>query len=87
MAFIRSSKHGILTLCVIVVLVFSGLLAIVKPVKAAPAAAQEQSFSRDQEQLPGSTSQLPLISILGFGMLSGGLISALRTRPAKQATK
>jgi len=61
----------------------SGLLAIVEPVKAAPAAAQEQSM----EELPGSTSQLPLISILGIGMLSGGLISVLRTRPAKQAAK
>jgi hypothetical protein len=85
MAFIRSSKHGILALCVVTILSISGLLAMVQPVKAAPAAAQEQSI--EQQELPGSTGQLPLISILGIGMLSGGLISVLRTRPAKQAAK
>jgi hypothetical protein len=83
MAFIRSSKHSIVALCVVTILTISGLLAVVKPVKAAPM-AQEQSM---EQQLPGSTSQLPLISILGIGMLSGGLISVLRTRPAKEAAK
>ena len=85
MAFIRSSKHRILALCVVTILSISGLLATVQPVKAAPAATQEQAI--EQQQLPGSTSQLPLISILGIGMLSGGLISVLRTRPAKEAAK
>jgi hypothetical protein len=82
MAFIRSSKHSILALCVVTILSISGLLAIVRPVKAAP--AQEQSM---EQQLPGSTSQLPLVSILGIGMLSGGIISVLRTRPGKEAAK
>ena len=32
--------------------------------------------------LPNSTESLPLLSIIGFGILVGGVISALRTRPA-----
>ena len=32
--------------------------------------------------LPNVNSSLPLLSIIGFGILVGGVISALRTRPA-----
>jgi hypothetical protein len=32
--------------------------------------------------LPASNSSLPLLSVIGFGILVGGVISALRTRPA-----
>ena len=32
--------------------------------------------------LPNGNSSLPLLSIIGFGILVGGVISALRTRPA-----
>src|SRR5690348_1724562 len=32
--------------------------------------------------LPGASSSLPLLSVIGFGVFLGGLISALRTRPA-----
>lgn len=32
--------------------------------------------------LPGGNSSLPLLSVIGFGILVGGVISALRTRPA-----
>lgn len=32
--------------------------------------------------LPNSNGSLPLLSIIGFGILVGGVISALRTRPA-----
>jgi hypothetical protein len=32
--------------------------------------------------LPGANSSLPLLSVIGFGILLGGVISALRTRPA-----
>jgi|SRR5215813_6893134 len=32
--------------------------------------------------LPGASSSLPLLSVIGFGIFVGGLISALRTRPA-----
>ena len=32
--------------------------------------------------LPSGNSSLPLLSVIGFGILVGGVISALRTRPA-----
>jgi len=32
--------------------------------------------------LPDARSSLPLLSVIGFGILIGGVISALRTRPA-----
>jgi len=32
--------------------------------------------------LPGGNGSLPLLSVIGFGILVGGVISALRTRPA-----
>ena len=32
--------------------------------------------------LPDARSSLPLLSVIGFGILVGGVISALRTRPA-----
>jgi hypothetical protein len=32
--------------------------------------------------LPNGNSSLPLLSVIGFGILVGGVISALRTRPA-----
>lgn len=32
--------------------------------------------------LPSASSSLPLLSVIGFGIFLGGLISALRTRPA-----
>lgn len=30
--------------------------------------------------LPGSSSSLPLLAVIGFGVLAGGITSALRTR-------
>ena len=33
-------------------------------------------------ELPNGNGSLPLLSIIGFGILVGGVISALRTRPA-----
>lgn len=38
--------------------------------------------SRFGSDLPAGNSSLPLLSIIGFGILVGGVISALRTRPA-----
>lgn len=34
--------------------------------------------------LPGGTGSLPLLSVIGFGILVGGVISALRTRPGNK---
>ncbi len=48
-----------------------------------PAAAPRQEASQNIGQIPSSDSELPLLSILGMGLLTGGLLSALRTRPEK----
>jgi hypothetical protein len=45
-----------------------------------PQAAQA---SRKTQQLPEGGSELPLLSVIGLGILSGGILSALRTRPAR----
>lgn len=45
---------------------------------AAEARLQPASYS--QEKLPASGSTLPLLSVIGFGVLLGGIASALRTR-------
>ena len=37
---------------------------------------------KDLAMLPDARSSLPLLSVIGFGVLVGGVISALRTRPA-----
>jgi hypothetical protein len=34
----------------------------------------------DSENLPGSSSSLPLLAVIGFGVLAGGITSAMRTR-------
>lgn len=52
---------------------------------AAPASktatARTASGNRnEQEPLPGSSSSLPLLAVIGFGVLAGGITSALRTR-------
>ena len=49
-------------------------------------ATQTQELNSEQLNasfdLPGASSSLPLLSVIGFGIFLGGLISALRTRPA-----
>jgi len=59
---------------------------------AAPAVTQHEAVAHAQPSvsempnasfaLPGASSSLPLLSVIGFGIFIGGLISALRTRPA-----
>ncbi len=48
-----------------------------------PASSPRQEASQNISQLPSSDSELPLLSILGMGLLTGGLLSVLRTRPEK----
>lgn len=53
--------------------------------QSVPATVQTQavnSQSLDMFDLPGASSSLPLLSVIGFGVFLGGLISALKTRPA-----
>lgn len=45
--------------------------------------SQEQAETRSTRQLPEGGSELPLLSVIGMGILSGGLVSAMRTRPAR----
>ena len=40
------------------------------------------AIPKDLAFLPDAKSSLPLLSVIGFGVLVGGVISALRTRPA-----
>ncbi len=40
----------------------------------------EASFVPDPTELPNSSSALPLLSIVGFGALMGGIASALKTK-------
>ena len=44
---------------------------------ASPAKAAKND---DDENLPGSSSSLPLLAVIGFGVLAGGITSAMRTR-------
>jgi hypothetical protein len=39
------------------------------------------THAESPSNLPQSSSSLPLLGIIGFGVLAGGLVSALRTRP------
>jgi hypothetical protein len=43
---------------------------------------QSSATPKDVAILPDARSSLPLLSVIGFGILLGGIISALRTRPA-----
>jgi len=36
--------------------------------------------NNDDQPLPGSSSSLPLLAVIGFGVLAGGITSAMRTR-------
>lgn len=44
-------------------------------------AAPAKTAKKDgDENLPGSSSSLPLLAVIGFGVLAGGITSAMRTR-------
>ncbi len=50
-------------------------------VPANAAQVRQASFSpQGSDNLPGSGSALPLLSVIGFGVLLGGIASALKTR-------
>ena len=86
MAFIRASKQGISALGIATVLLLAPHRATAK---AKPEVQAQINDARRPapavQELPGSGSQLPLLSFIGLGMISGGLISVTRTRPRKQA--
>lgn len=47
------------------------------PAGSQPAA---KAGNDDDQPLPGSSSSLPLLAVIGFGVLAGGITSAMRTR-------
>ncbi|MGE5725114.1 MAG: hypothetical protein ACM34G_08070 [Acidobacteriota bacterium] len=46
---------------------------------ATPSPARSDKNS-DADPLPGSSSSLPVLAVIGFGVLAGGITSAMRTR-------
>lgn len=56
----------------------SSTTAASKP--AASAKNPGNTTSDDDQPLPGSSSSLPLLAVIGFGVLAGGITSAMRTR-------
>ena len=47
---------------------------------ATPAQDHRKAESDEDPPLPGSSSSLPLLAVIGFGVLAGGITSAMRTR-------
>lgn len=63
--------------------------AVQQPPSSKPhpaAAADKDNDNKDKDKvdgddpLPGSSSSLPLLAVIGFGVLAGGITSAMRTR-------
>ncbi len=50
---------------------------------AAALRMQEPRQQPRDEELPSAAGALPLLSVIGFGVLLGGIASAMRTRPPK----
>lgn len=48
----------------------------------APKNSKDKNAAKDDndDPLPGSSSSLPLLAVIGFGVLAGGITSAMRTR-------
>jgi hypothetical protein len=40
----------------------------------------DKNSDNDDQPLPGSSSSLPVLAVIGFGVLAGGITSAMRTR-------
>ncbi|HWY70518.1 MAG TPA: hypothetical protein VNX88_17765 [Terriglobales bacterium] len=53
-----------------------------QPEPTALSPAPSSDLANSSFNLPVAGSSLPLLSVIGFGVFVGGLISALRTRPA-----
>ncbi len=62
--------------------------AAVSNPQAAPASSHttkagdkdDKESDNDDQPLPGSSSSLPVLAVIGFGVLAGGITSAMRTR-------
>jgi len=49
----------------------------------APSANSARYHSQTGQNLPRADSDLPLLSVIGLGVLVGGMVSAFRTRSAR----
>lgn len=47
---------------------------------ATPSPGKSDKDNNDADPLPGSSSSLPVLAVIGFGVLAGGITSAMRTR-------
>lgn len=54
------------------------------PAQSTAGYLQLASDQKDSSQLPDGGSALPLLSVIGCGVLVGGIFSALRTKPKKK---
>jgi hypothetical protein len=45
-----------------------------------PASQSQKAQPKNQQELPDANSALPVLSVIGFGVLVGGIASALKTR-------
>ena len=59
----------------------NGSHATVQFILVPPQPAPAPDTQKPKEPLPAGSSALPLLSVVGLGVLCGGLISALKTRP------
>ncbi|PYY15980.1 MAG: hypothetical protein DMG61_05615 [Acidobacteria bacterium] len=59
-----------------------GKLAQTNEINTTARSSADNSQPNASLALPAASSSLPLLSVIGFGIFLGGLISALRTRPA-----
>ncbi|MCU1305937.1 MAG: hypothetical protein JWN45_632 [Acidobacteriaceae bacterium] len=72
------NKFALLT-----VLITAAIPSWGNPPQSKQSKPQNQADTRPARQLPEGGSELPLLSVIGMGILSGGVLSALKTRPAR----
>jgi hypothetical protein len=58
-------------------------VSLIVPTRTAPARAPENTRPAQDAILPQAGSTLPLLTVIGAGVLIGGLFSARKTRPAR----
>lgn len=57
-----------------------GGMAYIQPQMMSAGYAPPPSLTDDDSKLPSASSALPLLSVIGFGVLLGGIASAMKTR-------
>jgi LPXTG-motif cell wall-anchored protein len=81
-----SANKIILTIVLALGACTSGVAQTAATVQAPPgnsttvASTTQNTTSQSENNLPATGSSLPLLSVIGFGVLVGGIASALKTR-------